>query len=181
MEDEAFYSSLLSLKLGGEDERVILRDIQRHPAKPFVLQVDLLRVKKGELLRMHVPLHFVGEEGCPGVKAGGIPMHNMVEVEIECLPRNLPEFIEVDVSKLDVGDAVHLSELQMPDDVTLVAMMGADEMSEEEMHAIDQPVASIQHKLVEEVEPEPEEVAAEEEAGEAGAAEEPAKEEGGEE
>ncbi|HID81606.1 MAG TPA: 50S ribosomal protein L25/general stress protein Ctc [Chromatiales bacterium] len=181
MEDEAFYSSLLSLKLGGEDERVILRDIQRHPAKPFVLHVDLLRVKKGELLRMHVPLHFMGEEDSPGVKAGGVSMHNMVEVEIECLPRNLPEYIEVDVSKLDVGDAVHLSELQMPDDVTLVAMMGADEMSEEEMHAIDQPVASIQHKLVEEVEPEPEEVAAEEEAGEAGAAEEPAKEEGGEE
>lgn len=179
LESEAFYSSLLSLELGGESERVVLRDIHRHPAKPFILHMDLLRVKKGEALRMHVPLHFMGEEGSPGVKAGGVPMHNMVEVEIECLPRHLPEYIEVDVSHLDVGDSVHLSDLQMPEDVTLIAMIGADEMSEEEMHAVDQPVASIQHKLVE---TEPEEVAAEEVDGEAETGEEPAgEEEGGEE
>jgi len=180
LESEAFYSSLLSLELGGESERVVLRDIHRHPAKPFILHMDLLRVKKGEALRMHVPLHFMGEEDSPGVKAGGVPMHNMVEVEIECLPRHLPEYIEVDVSNLDVGDSVHLSKLQMPEDVTLIAMIGADEMSEEEMHAIDQPVASIQHKLVE-AEPEPEEAAAVEEAGEGEAAEGTAEEEGGEE
>ncbi len=165
MENEAFYSSLLSLKLGGDEERVVLRDVQRHPAKPFVLHMDLQRVKKGEALRMHVPLHFVGEETCPGVKSGGVVMHNMMEVEIECLPRNLPEYIEVDVSNMDVGDSIHLSELKMPENVTLVAMIGTEDLSEEERHAMDQPVISIQHKTVE-VEPEVE--AAEETPAEAG-------------
>jgi len=161
LENEAFYSHILNLNLGGESERVVLRDVQRHPAKPFILHIDLLRVKKGEALRMHVPLHFINEDTSPGIKAGGTAMHNLVEVEIECLPRNLPEYIEVDAGQLDVGESIHLSQIQPPEGVTLVAMMGTEDMSEEEFHAMDQSVVSIQHKVVA---VEPEEAPAEPEA-----------------
>jgi len=128
---------------------------------------------------MHVPLHFINEETSPGVKAGGTAMHNLVEVEIECLPRNLPEYIEVDAGQLDIGDSIHLSEIKAPEDVVLVALVGTDEMSEEEFHAIDQTVVSIQQKAVAEVEPEVE--AEELEAGEEPEAGAEPEDEGGEE
>ena len=144
LEFEETYSSILPLELDGQREQVILRDLQRHPAKPVVLHMDFQRVVAGEKLRVHVPLHFIGEDEAVGVKAGGTLTHHLMDVEVECLPKDLPEYIEVDVRQCQVGDTIHLSDLQLPAGVVLVAFLGAEEMSEEERHAIDQAVCSIQ-------------------------------------
>lgn len=134
--NEAFYSHVIKVNVAGSKaEEVVLRDLQRHPAKPVIQHMDLLRVVAGEVLRMHVPLHFVGEDDCPGVKdEGGIPTHNMNDVEVECLPRDLPEYIEVQCSALNVHDAVHLSDLGLPEGVQLVELM----------HETDRTVVTIQ-------------------------------------
>jgi large subunit ribosomal protein L25 len=123
LEHEAFYSHILTVKIGGADTRAVLRDLQRHPSRPTILHVDLLRVSATEKLRLHVPLHFLGEDIAPGVKlGGGMVMHELIEVEVECLPQNLPEFIEVDVSGLHLGESLHLSDLKVPQGVTLVEL-----------------------------------------------------------
>lgn len=123
LEHEAFYSHILTLNLGGEAERVVLRDLQRHPFKPVILHVDLQRVSAGEAIRMHVPLHFINEQSCVGVKlGGGMITHQLTDIEIECLPEHLPEFVEVDVANLQVGESLHLSQLHLPDGVKLVAI-----------------------------------------------------------
>lgn len=129
LENEAFFSHIVKIRIeGGKDEEVILRDLQRHPAKPFIEHVDFLRITHGEALRMHVPLHLVDGEQCPGVvDEGGIIQHNLTEVEIECLPRNLPEYIEVACGDLNLNDAVHLSDLKLPEGVQLVDLMGEEE------------------------------------------------------
>ena len=100
----------------------MLRDLQRHPSKPFVQHMDLQRVSESEKLRMHVPLHFLGEDIAPGVKAGGMVSHEIIEVEVECLPKDLPEYIEVDISGMDVGDSLHLSDLAIPGGVDLLEL-----------------------------------------------------------
>ena len=122
LEHEAFYSHILTIKVGGTETRAVMRDLQRHPSKPFVQHMDLLRVSESEKLRMHVPLHFIGEETAPGVKAGGMVSHEVIEVEVECLPKDLPEYIEVDVSGLNVGDSLHLSDLSMPSGAVLLEL-----------------------------------------------------------
>ncbi|ACL71625.1 50S ribosomal protein L25/general stress protein Ctc [Thioalkalivibrio sulfidiphilus] len=123
LEHEAFYSHILSVKLGGKAEKAILRDVQRHPCKPIILHLDLLRVSEDHAIRVHVPLHFTNEESCVGVKTGGgMVSHQMVEVEVECLPKHLPEFIEVDVASLNVGDSLHLSQISLPEGVSIVAL-----------------------------------------------------------
>jgi large subunit ribosomal protein L25 len=128
LEHEAFYSHILTINIGGTGTRAVLRDLQRHPSKPTILHVDLQRVSETEKLRMHVPLHFLGEDIAPGIKlGGGMVMHELIEVEVECLPQNLPEYIEVDISALDVGDSLHLSDLKIPQGLTLVELArGAD-------------------------------------------------------
>ena len=121
--EEAFYSHILSLKLEGKTQKVILRDVQRHPAKPIILHVDFQRVDDKQTLNIHVPLHFIGDDVCPGVKLeGGQVSHQIIEVEITCLPKNIPEFIEVDVSELKIGDAVRLTDLKLSEGVTLTAL-----------------------------------------------------------
>ena len=131
LENEAFYSHILTVKVDGTAQKVVLKDLQRHPAKPFILHFDLLRVAAGARIKMHVPLHFLGEDVAPGVKAGGKVFHHLSDVEVVCEAQNLPEFIEVDVSGLDVGDAVQLSEIKLPAGVEIVALThgdGHDEM-----------------------------------------------------
>ncbi len=128
LDNEAFYSHILNVKMDGKSQQVVLKDLQRHPSKPFVTHLDLLRVVMDEEIRMTVPLHFEGEEGCPGVKLGGTVLHAMSDLEIECLPSDLPEYIAVDVSEMEIGGLVHLSELTLPKGVTLV---GADQIDEE--------------------------------------------------
>ena len=122
LEHEAFYSHILTVKVGGSETRAVLRDLQRHPSKPFVQHMDLQRVSESEKLRMHVPLHFSGEDVAPGVKAGGMVSHEIIEVEVECLPKDLPEYIEVDISGMDVGESLHLSDLKMPEGAVLLEL-----------------------------------------------------------
>ena len=123
LEDEGFYSHILTINLAGKKQKVIVRDLQRHPAKPVVLHMDFQRVSDDQEVHMHVPLHFIGEDKCPGVKLeGGQISHHMIEVEITCLPKDIPEYIEVDVSELKKGDSIHLSELKVPEGVVLSAL-----------------------------------------------------------
>ena len=119
LENEAFYSNLLTLKVDGKSQTVVLKDLQRHPAKPFILHVDFQRVQADEKIRLHVPIHFVNEETCPGIKAGGQASHVMADVEVSCLPKDLPEFIAVDMSALEMGAVLHASELSLPAGVEL--------------------------------------------------------------
>jgi large subunit ribosomal protein L25 len=142
---EAFFSHILTLTVNGGAERVILRDLQRHPENSLVMHIDLQRVSEDEEIHVRVPLHFVGEEQAPGVKLErGVVSHMMTEVELSCLPRDLPEYIEVDVSNLHLNDAVHLSDLKIPQDAELV------ELSYGEEH--DTAVVSINPPRVEEEE-----------------------------
>lgn len=123
LRNDAFYSHILTVNLDGQAEKAILRDLQRHPFKPTLIHIDLLRVTADEAIRVHVPVHFVNEEICKGVKTGGGMINRQVmEVEVECLPADLPESIEIDLANLDVGEAVHLSELPLPPGVTVVAL-----------------------------------------------------------
>lgn len=150
LQHESFYSHILTVSIGAEDERAVLKDVQRHPARPLIQHIDLQRVSETEKLRMHVPLHFLNEDVAPGVKVGGgIVSHQMVEVEVSCLPKHLPEFIAVDVSGLDVGEALHLSQLVVPEGVELVELSHGDE------HEHDLPVVSIHKARVAEVEEAP--------------------------
>ena len=127
LEDEAFYSSILTVDVGGNSQQVVLKDLQRHPAKPFIMHMDLLRISQKTAIKMQVPLHFINQETAPGVKAGGTASHNMTEVEISCLPADLPEYIEVDCNGLDIGDSIHLSELNLPKGVEIPALaLGED-------------------------------------------------------
>lgn len=147
---EAFYSHILTLKTGTDAERVILKAVQRHAYKPRILHVDFQRIRADEKLHMHVPLHFLGGEDAPGVKEGGAISHIMNDVEISCLPDDLPEYIEVDVNNLAMNQIVHLSDLKLPKGVEIIALS----------HGDDKPVVSIHMPRIEE-EPEPEvEVAA---------------------
>jgi large subunit ribosomal protein L25 len=123
LENEAFYSHVLTVKVDGRTEEVILRDVQRHPARPIIMHMDFQRVSKDRAIHVHVPLHFVNEDKCEGVKlGGGVISKILVEVEVSCLPQNLPEYIEVDLLSLQVGDSVHLSELKLPEGAALVAL-----------------------------------------------------------
>jgi large subunit ribosomal protein L25 len=120
---EAFYSHVLTLYYAGNKERVVLKDLQRHPYKPQLLHIDLLRIDEKETLSMRVPLHFINEDKCIGVKQqGGIISHLMTEVEITCLPKDLPEYIEVDVAEVRVGTSLHLSDLKVPEGVEIAAL-----------------------------------------------------------
>ena len=123
LEDEAFYSHVLTVEVDGKPQKAILRELQRHPYKPAILHVDLLRVREDTRINVHVPLHFVNEDTCHGVKLeGGVLSHNFVELEITCLPKDLPEFIEVDVQDLKLNEAIHLSEIKVPEGVTIVEL-----------------------------------------------------------
>jgi large subunit ribosomal protein L25 len=132
LENEAFYSSILNLELDGNTERVVLKDLQRHPAKPFILHFDLQRVADTDRIRMTVPLHFVGEDKAPGVKAGGKVHHAMADIEVICAAKDLPEYIEVDISGLNIGDMIHLTDLQLPAGVEIVALTHGDEAAHDE-------------------------------------------------
>ena len=124
---EAFHASVLTLNVDGAKESVLLRDSQWHPYKQQVLHVDFQRVIKGQMIHVKVPLHFVNAETCPGVKTGGgKPHHVFTELDVQCLPGNLPEFIEVDMGKLEVGGSIHANDLAMPKGVELVAHLKAE-------------------------------------------------------
>ena len=127
LEHEAFYSQVLSVKVNGKVEQAILRDLQRHSTKTRILHLDLQRVRIDQKLRVNVPLHYIGEENAVGVKQqGGVISHLLTEVEVECLPANLPEYIDVDVSNLHLNESIKLSELTLPKSVELVELIHGD-------------------------------------------------------
>ncbi len=123
LENEAFYSHILKVNFDGKSVDAVLRDVQRHPARPIVMHIDLMRVAGSDRIRMHVPLHFLNEDTCVGVKQhGGTVSHLMTDVEILCAARDLPEYIEVDLANLDVGESVHLSDLNLPEGAEIPAL-----------------------------------------------------------
>ena len=123
MKEEAFFSQILLLQVGDKTQSCILRDLQRHPATEKVQHIDFLRIREDLPINVHVPLHFLNEEQCVGVKLGGGRLaHNLIEVEVSCLPKDLPAFIAVDVEALEVGQSIHLSDLSVPENVSIVAL-----------------------------------------------------------
>ena len=127
---EAFHASILDMTVDGGKEQVLLRDFQMHPWKPQVLHVDFQRVDKNRKIHMRVPLHFVNADICPGVKVGGgVVQHVMNDIEIQCLPDDLPEFIEVDVKELQLGHSIHVTELALPKGVEATPKLKHDNPS----------------------------------------------------
>jgi large subunit ribosomal protein L25 len=126
--DESFYSQVLSLNIEGKTEDVLVRDIQHHPYRQEVMHMDFIRVDAKKVVHVHSQLHFIGEEVSPGVKTeDGVISHVLIEVELECLPKNIPEFIEVDLSEMHVGDVIHLSDLKVPEGVEVLALKHGDD------------------------------------------------------
>ena len=127
LDNERFYSTILSLKLGDQNQAAILKDVQRHPFKNAILHIDFQRVEENEKIRIAIPLHFKGAAASPGVKSqGGIVSHMRNEIEVSCLPKDLPEFIEVDMSGLSLNESIHLSQLQVPPGVQLLDLARED-------------------------------------------------------
>jgi large subunit ribosomal protein L25 len=127
LEHEAFYSHILSLELDGKAGKVVLKDVQRHPSRPTLLHMDFLRVSDTHKIHMHVPLHFIGEENALGIKTGGKSQHLMSGIDIVCLAKDLPEFLEVDMSAMDIGDSLHLTDIKLPAGVDIPALAQGDD------------------------------------------------------
>ena len=149
LENEKFYSTVLNIKVGEKSQAAILKDVQRHPSKPQVMHLDFQRIVEDQEIKMLVPIHFLGEDVAPGVKrGGGKPQHMMTEVEVVCLPRHLPEYLEIDVSELELDEMLKLSDIRLPEGVSIPALAQGEEA--------DRPVVSI-HIIKEVVIEEPEE------------------------
>ena len=164
LEYEAFFSQILTITTDkGDEQQVVIKDLQRHPAKGFPMHADFQRIVKGQKINMHVPLHFAGREETPGTKAGGILSTLVSDVEIVCLPSQLPEYLEIDVSGMEIGDLFRLSDIKLPEGVIIF------DLDMEDAH--DRTVVNMQPPTVEEVD---------EDADEVDAADVPATEQGAE-
>ncbi len=171
LDSESFYSSVLNIKVGENSQPAILKDVQRHPAKRQILHLDLQRVVEDEEIRMNVPIHYLGEDVAVGVKQGGGKVsHLMTDVEVVCLPKDLPEYLEVDVSQLELDEMLYLSDIKLPPGVEIPALAQGPEQNH--------PIVSIHIIKAQPIEEEEleEAVPAEAEPGEA--PEEPAAETG---
>jgi len=148
IDNEKFYSSIISVNVGSEKQAAIVKDVQMHPARNAVLHVDLQRVNENEKIRLHLPIHFKGEAISPGVKSqGGVVSHLMQDVEVVCLPKDLPEFLELDLSAMNLNDTLFLADIQLPAGVTVSALA----------HGRNAPVVSIHAPRAAEPEPTAEE------------------------
>jgi large subunit ribosomal protein L25 len=127
-ENEAFFSHILTINVAGDKQNAIIKDLQRHPSKSRILHADFQRILLDQAITVEVPFHFLNEESCVGVKTGGGQIsHNMSQITISCLPGDLPEYIEVDLADVDVGEALHMSQVNLPEGVTIPALaQGAD-------------------------------------------------------
>jgi large subunit ribosomal protein L25 len=142
LDNERFYSTIINIRVGDVTQAAVLKDVQRHPAKNAVLHVDLQRVLENEKIRISIPLHFQGAAGSPGVKAGGLVSHLRNEIEVACLPKDLPEYVNVDLSGLGMNQMLYLADLQVPEGVEILELS----------HGRNSPVVSIHHARAEEVE-----------------------------
>ena len=150
MDREAFYTSILTLKLGSKSQQVVVKDVQRHPVRPIIMHLDFQRVREDVEITLTVRIHFLNEAGAKGVKdQGGVVNHLLTDVEVRCLPRYLPEYLEVDVTNLELNQIYHLSDIKLPEGVSLVPLS----------HDNDQPVVSVTPPRQEEVDVAPEAVA----------------------
>ena len=157
---EAFHSAIIEIKTDSGVEQAILRDVQMHPYQAKVMHVDFQRISATEKLRMEIPVHFMGESEAPGVRlGGGIMSHLVNEVEIECLPADLPEYLEVDVSQLEMHDSVKLTDIKVPEGVTIVTLAHGGE--DQTLAAVMPPQADVVEEEEEEGVAEVEEAAAE--------------------
>ena len=122
-ENEAFFAHIITLKIGNKKEKAVIKALQRHPARPIILHADFMRVSATHTIIVKVPIHFLNEETCVGVRlGGGNIIRTMNEIEVSCLPKDLPEYIEVDMLEIDLGESVHLSEITLPEGITSVAL-----------------------------------------------------------
>ena len=136
LENESFYSSVLNIKVGEKSQAAIVKDLQRHPALPRIMHMDLQRIVEDEVIRMNVPIHLIGEEIAIGVKDGGGKVSHMrTDVEVVCLPKNLPEYLEVDISELELDGLMYLTDIPLPEGVEI------PELAQEVEQA--QPIVSI--------------------------------------
>jgi large subunit ribosomal protein L25 len=142
LDNERFYSTIINLRVGDVSQAAVLKDVQRHPAKNAVIHVDLQRVLENEKIRIRIPLHFQGAAGSPGVKAGGLVSHLRNDVEVSCLPKDLPEYVDVDLSGLGMNEMLYLADLKVPAGVEILELS----------HGRNSPVVSIHHARAEEVE-----------------------------
>jgi len=143
IEDERFYSSIVRLKIGDQTQEAIVKDVQMHPAKRLVVHVDLQRVVEDEKIRIRLPIHFKGESAAPGVKTqGGVVSHMRADVEISCLPKDLPEFLQLDLSEMNLNDTKFLADITLPPGVVIP-----------ELTRRNAPVVSIHAPRAEEPEP----------------------------
>ncbi len=142
--DEKFYSSIISVNVGAQKQPVIVKDVQMHPARNAIVHLDLQRVLENEKIRLHLPIHFKGEAAAPGVKTqGGVVSHHMADMEVVCLPKDLPEHIELDLSAMNLNDTLYLTDIKVPAGVTISALA----------HGANPPVVSIHAPRVAEPEP----------------------------
>jgi large subunit ribosomal protein L25 len=149
--DEKFYSSIISVKVGVQQQPVIVKDVQMHPARNAIVHLDLQRVLENEKIRLHLPIHFRGEAASPGIKTqGGVVSHHMADMEVTCLPKDLPEYIELDLSAMNLNDTLYLTDVKVPAGVTISALA----------HGANPPVVSIHAPRVAEPEPTAEAAAA---------------------
>jgi large subunit ribosomal protein L25 len=127
-ENEAFFSHIITINADGDSQQAIVKDLQRHPAKDRIMHADFLRIQMDQAITVEVPLHFLNEDSCLGVRQGGGNVsHNMASIEISCLPGDLPEYIEVDIGDLDLGDAIHMSDLRLAEELSIPSLQqGAD-------------------------------------------------------
>lgn len=163
LQSENFLSQIIELKLDGHAEQVVVREMQRHPATENITHIDFLRIREDQEIQVSVPIRFINEESCVGVRMnGGTITRNMVDVDVSCLPKDLPEAIVVDMEDIDVGGAVHLSGLALPAGVTIPSLGTGDDSDR------DLPVVSVSIVRVQEEEVEEEEAVDELELGEEG-------------
>ena len=145
-DEEVFYAHILTININSVKEQVVLKDLQRHPASDLkIMHADFLRINSKHAMTMSVPLHFIGEDVAPGVKLGGLISHLMTDIEVTCLPKNLPEYIEVDVSSLVMDATIRLSELVLPEGVQLTALLHKEykNIKEAKRSSHDQSMVSI--------------------------------------
>src|SRR5258708_21583515 len=149
--DEKFYSSIINVRVGAQQQPVIVKDVQMHPARNAVVHVDLQRVLENEKIRLHLPIHFKGEAAAPGIKTqGGVVSHHMADMEVVCLPKDLPEYIELDLSGMSLNDTLYVSDIKVPPGVAISALA----------HGANPPVVSIHAPRAAEPEPQAAEAAA---------------------
>lgn len=143
LENEAFFSHILTINVDGDEHQAVIKDLQRHPAKGVPLHADFMRIVKGQKIHMNVPVHFEGKEDAPGTKEGGILSTLVTDVEIICLPSRLPESLVVDVSKMQIGDTYHLSDIVLPEGVVIYEL--------EQEDGTDRTIVNMQAPTVEEI------------------------------